>query len=81
MKESNLEIDATRIQFDRWIEKNRNQLPLNFDSWDVQIIENQQQQINQAGIELGKYHSSNVKFSPFYKPISRIVELTLQNEK
>ncbi|MEY8760683.1 hypothetical protein [Chryseobacterium tongliaoense] len=55
-----------------WIEKNRNQLPLNVDSWEIHVYKKELDTIKQSKpIELGKYNAGIMISEPFYKPYSK----------
>lgn len=59
-----------------WIEKNRSQLPLNVDSWEIQAYK---KDLNidpyTKPIQLGKYNAEILFSDPFYKPYSKMYTL------
>lgn len=66
------EEDKIKKEIKDWIEENRNQLPLNIDSWEIQVHKKDPDTVKQSKpIELGKYNAGITISDPFYKPYSK----------
>ena len=55
----------------QWIEENREQLPLNADSWKISVFREMEPD-ETTPIYLGKYHAALPHINPFYKPYSKM---------
>ncbi|HCA09959.1 hypothetical protein [Chryseobacterium sp.] len=66
------EEDKIKRKIKDWIEENRSQLPLNIDSWEIQVYKKDPDTVQQPKpIELGRYNAEIVISDPFYKPYSK----------
>lgn len=62
-----------RIQ--QWIRANRDNLPLNVDSWEIMIEKSNGNASKKPELSFGNYNASSYRVDNFYKPFSRIVEI------
>lgn len=62
----------TADQISEWINNNRSCLPLNIDSWKIQLNPRVSTLLKPKQTSLGRYQSTSAAFFAFYKPISRI---------
>ncbi len=55
----------------RWIAENKEQLPLNADSWKVSVF-HEMELDEPIPVHLGKYHTALPYVNSFYKPYSKM---------
>lgn len=69
--------DSTKIKetLQKWIDENRENLPLNIDLWNIDIHENIPNEAPQKMLSFGSYNAKGVTTASFHKPHSRIVKL------
>lgn len=54
-----------------WMEENRHRLPLNMDSWQVQVFKKGERAETPQPLRLGKYNAALANSNPLYKPYSK----------
>lgn len=64
------EEDKIKEKIKTWIEENRDKLPLNIDSWNIQVFKREKSSRPKT-ISLGKYNAEIIRSDPFYKPYSK----------
>ncbi|MCT2563655.1 hypothetical protein [Chryseobacterium herbae] len=65
------EEEKIKEEIKNWIEDNRDELPLNVDSWNIQVFKNDKGIESAKPVKLGKYNAEILFSDPFYKPYSK----------
>ena len=67
--------DDTQKAVALWIDANREVLPLNIDTWKINIVTPEKQE--DLSICQGKYSASVYYTDPFYKPMCWVIRIKL----